>query len=37
MPDANVMSELAMYRAGKLVVMFCCKSCKVLDAEWHDH
>ena len=37
MPDANVMSELAIYRAGKLIVVFCYKSCKVLTAEWYVH
>ena len=31
--DANVMSELTIYRVGKLVAMFCFITCKVLAAE----
>ena len=30
MPDGNVKSELAIYRVGKLAVMFYCITCKVL-------
>ena len=33
MLDATVMSELAIYRVGKPVVMFCHITCKVLAAE----
>ena len=36
-PDTTVMSELAIYRDGKLAAMFCCITLKVLAAEWHDH
>ena len=31
--DATVMSELSIYRVGKLVAMFCCITCKVLAAD----
>ena len=31
--DATVMSELAIYRVGKLIVIFCFITCKVLAAE----
>ena len=31
--DAIVMSELAIYRVGKLIVLSCCITCKVLAAE----
>ena len=33
MLDATVMSELAIYRFGKLVMVFCCINCKILTAE----
>ena len=33
MPDGNVKSELAIYSVGKLAVMFCYITCKVLAAE----
>ena len=32
MLDATVMSELAIYKVGKLVATFCCITCKVLAA-----
>ena len=32
-PDTTVISELAIYGVGKLVVMFCFITCKVLAAE----
>ena len=32
-PDATVMSELAIYKDGKLVVIFCFITCKVLTTE----
>ena len=31
--DATVMSELAIYRVGKLIATFCFITCKVLAAE----
>ena len=34
--DGTVMSELAIYRVGKLIALPCCMTCKVLAAEWHD-
>ena len=32
-PDATVMSELAIYRVGKLIATFCFITCKVLATE----
>ena len=34
--DATVMSELAIYRVGKLIAMFYFITSNVLAAEWHD-
>ena len=33
MPDATVMSELPIYKVGKLIATFCLITCKVLAAE----
>ena len=34
--EAIVMSELAIYRVGKLIAFPCCITFKILAAEWHD-